>query len=195
MGLDLHVLVQSLNFPTSHITDGILTNCTRHEWMYAANAAVARKAADDLGNSDYEERRPHAGCRTPVRQGTRPRVVRKGHRLPLLLRYRCHTQIERFRDPSPLHHAADRAPSDLARVPAVEPSPHPSNGGFVVKTFKVRPLRRKDLRQHLANLGYAWPASAEAHPGSATNTLHVCQRTPAARRPAARRPSHADRSE
>jgi hypothetical protein len=56
MGLDIHVLVQSLNFPNSHITDGILTNCTRHEWMHAANAAVARKAADDLGSSDYEER-------------------------------------------------------------------------------------------------------------------------------------------
>ena len=54
--LDIHVLVQSLNFPNSHITDGVLTNCTRHEWMYAANAAVARKAADDLGSSDYEER-------------------------------------------------------------------------------------------------------------------------------------------
>jgi hypothetical protein len=55
MGLDIHVLVQSLNFPNSHITDGILTNCTRHEWMYAAHAAVARKAADDLGSSDFEE--------------------------------------------------------------------------------------------------------------------------------------------
>jgi hypothetical protein len=56
MGLDIHILVQSLNFPSSHITDGVLTNCTRHEWMYAANAAVARKAADDLGDSEYEGR-------------------------------------------------------------------------------------------------------------------------------------------
>jgi hypothetical protein len=56
MGLDIHVLVQSLNFPNCHITDGVLTNCIRHEWMYAANAAMARKAADDLGNSDYEGR-------------------------------------------------------------------------------------------------------------------------------------------
>jgi hypothetical protein len=55
MGLDIHVLVQSLNFPNSQITDGVLTNCTRHEWMYAANAAVARKAADDLGDSDLED--------------------------------------------------------------------------------------------------------------------------------------------
>jgi hypothetical protein len=55
MGLDIHILVQSLNFPNSQITDGVLTNCTRHEWMYAANAAVARKAADDLGDSDLED--------------------------------------------------------------------------------------------------------------------------------------------
>lgn len=54
MGLDVHVLVQSLNFPNSYITDGVLTNCTRHEWFYAANSAVARKAAEDLGDSDLE---------------------------------------------------------------------------------------------------------------------------------------------
>jgi hypothetical protein len=54
MGLDIHVLVQSLNFPSAYVTDGVLTNCTRHEWFYAANAAVARKAAEDLGNVDYE---------------------------------------------------------------------------------------------------------------------------------------------
>ena len=65
MGLDIHILVQSLNFPNSQITDGVLTNCTRHEWMYAANAAVARKAADDLGDSDLEDsiRRLHVGQR------------------------------------------------------------------------------------------------------------------------------------
>jgi hypothetical protein len=55
MGLDIHILVQSLNFPNSQIADGVLTNCTRHEWMYAANAAVARKAADDLGDSDLAD--------------------------------------------------------------------------------------------------------------------------------------------
>lgn len=55
MGLDIHVLVQSLNFPTSYITDGVLTNCTRHEWFYAANAAVARKAAEDLGDSELDQ--------------------------------------------------------------------------------------------------------------------------------------------
>jgi hypothetical protein len=54
MGLDIHILVQSLNFPSSYITDGVLTNCTRHEWFYAANAAVARKAAEDLGNTELE---------------------------------------------------------------------------------------------------------------------------------------------
>lgn len=54
MGLDIHILVQSLNFPSSYVTDGVLTNCIRHEWFYAANAAVARKAAEDLGNHDLE---------------------------------------------------------------------------------------------------------------------------------------------
>lgn len=52
MGLDVHVLVQSLNFPSPYVTDGVLTNCTRHEWFYAANPAVARKAADDLGDPE-----------------------------------------------------------------------------------------------------------------------------------------------
>ena len=52
MGLDIHILVQSLNFPSSFITDGVLTNCIRHEWFYAANAAVARKAAEDLGDPE-----------------------------------------------------------------------------------------------------------------------------------------------
>jgi hypothetical protein len=55
MGLDIHVLVQSLNFPSAYITDGVLTNCTRHEWFYAANAAVARKAAEDLGDPELED--------------------------------------------------------------------------------------------------------------------------------------------
>jgi hypothetical protein len=51
-GLDVHILVQSLNFPSAYITDGVLTNCVRHEWFYAANPAVARKAAEDLGDPD-----------------------------------------------------------------------------------------------------------------------------------------------
>ena len=51
-GLDFHVLVQSLNFPSAFITDGVLTNCIRHEWFYAANPAVARKAAEDLGDPE-----------------------------------------------------------------------------------------------------------------------------------------------
>jgi hypothetical protein len=51
-GLDIHVLVQSLNFPSAFITDGVLTNCIRHEWFYAANPAVARKAAEDLGDPE-----------------------------------------------------------------------------------------------------------------------------------------------
>ncbi|MBN8627060.1 MAG: hypothetical protein J0M17_16395 [Planctomycetes bacterium] len=55
MGLDVHILVQSLNFPSAFVTDGVLTNCTRHVWYYAANAAVARKAADDLGEPELAE--------------------------------------------------------------------------------------------------------------------------------------------
>jgi len=52
MGLDIHILVQSMNFPNSSVTDAVLTNCARHEWYYAANAAVARAAAADLGGHD-----------------------------------------------------------------------------------------------------------------------------------------------
>ena len=40
-------------FPTADITDGILTNCLRHEWFFAANDAVVRKAAADLGGKEY----------------------------------------------------------------------------------------------------------------------------------------------
>lgn len=54
MGLSLHTLVQSLNFPSTDITEGMLTNCLRHEWFFAANEAVVRKAAADLGSKDYE---------------------------------------------------------------------------------------------------------------------------------------------
>ena len=54
MGLALHTLVQSLNFPSTEITDGMLTNCLRHEWFFAANEAIVRKAASDLGSKEYE---------------------------------------------------------------------------------------------------------------------------------------------
>jgi hypothetical protein len=54
MGLALHVLVQSLNFPSTDITEGMLNNCLRHEWFFAANEAVIRKAAADLGSKDFE---------------------------------------------------------------------------------------------------------------------------------------------
>lgn len=49
MGLDVHILVQLLDFPSSQIAGGVLTNCIRHDWFYASDPAVARKAADDLG--------------------------------------------------------------------------------------------------------------------------------------------------
>jgi hypothetical protein len=54
MGLAIHILVQSLNFPSAEITEGLLTNCIRHEWFFAANQAVIRKAAGDLGGTQYE---------------------------------------------------------------------------------------------------------------------------------------------
>ena len=54
MGLDMHILVQLLDFPSSQITAGVLTNCIRHDWFYASDPAVARKAVDDLGLSTEE---------------------------------------------------------------------------------------------------------------------------------------------
>ena len=63
----------------------------------------------------------------PTRQGTE-------------IRRRCVTQ--------PTDHQAIL----LTRL-TVPSSRHPSNGGCVVKTFRNRALRRKDLRQQLANLG------------------------------------------
>lgn len=56
MGLAIHVLVQNMNFPTSDITESLLTNCLRHEWFFAGSAAVIRQAIADLGSKDYEER-------------------------------------------------------------------------------------------------------------------------------------------
>lgn len=55
MGLAIHTLVQSLNFPTAGITSDMLTNCLRHEWFFAANQAVLQKAGADLGGKEYEE--------------------------------------------------------------------------------------------------------------------------------------------
>jgi hypothetical protein len=55
MGLSIHILVQSLDFPSASITTNVLTNCLRHEWFYTPNVAVARKAATDLGDPSYEE--------------------------------------------------------------------------------------------------------------------------------------------
>jgi len=54
MGLDMHILVQAPNFPNSQITSDIFTNCKRHEWYYAASAAVERKGLEDLGDPDLE---------------------------------------------------------------------------------------------------------------------------------------------
>ena len=51
MGLDIHVLVQLLDFPSADICNGVLSNSIRHEWFYNANPNVIRKAVDDLGFS------------------------------------------------------------------------------------------------------------------------------------------------
>lgn len=56
MGLDFHVLVQSPNFSSPYTTDAIFTNCVRHEWFFAANDAVARLAASDLGDPYYRDK-------------------------------------------------------------------------------------------------------------------------------------------
>lgn len=48
-GLDCHVLVQLLDFPSARITEGVLSNAVRHEWYYNANPAVIRRAIEDLG--------------------------------------------------------------------------------------------------------------------------------------------------
>jgi len=56
MGLDIHILVQSLNFPNAHITDGVLSNCVRHDWFYQANASVCTAAAADLGSPEYRDK-------------------------------------------------------------------------------------------------------------------------------------------
>jgi hypothetical protein len=52
MGLDMHILVQAPTFPNSHIASDVFTNCKRHEWFYAASAAVERKGMEDLGDTD-----------------------------------------------------------------------------------------------------------------------------------------------
>jgi len=47
--LDCHALVQLLDFPSTKITDAVLSNAVRHEWYYNANSAVIRRAIEDLG--------------------------------------------------------------------------------------------------------------------------------------------------
>lgn len=50
-GLDLIVMVQMLDFPSTEITRGVLSNCLRHEWFFNANPDVIKKAAEDLGGT------------------------------------------------------------------------------------------------------------------------------------------------
>ncbi len=52
-GLDIDILVQNPNFPSS-FSDDIFTNCRRHEWYFCGHADVARLGAIDLGNPDYQ---------------------------------------------------------------------------------------------------------------------------------------------
>lgn len=54
LNLHIHILVQSLDFPTADITDAVLTNALRHEWYFNAHEAAVRRAAADLGHKDYE---------------------------------------------------------------------------------------------------------------------------------------------
>jgi hypothetical protein len=51
MGLDMHILVQAPNFPNPN---EVFTNCTRHEWFYAASAAIERKGMEDLGMTELD---------------------------------------------------------------------------------------------------------------------------------------------
>ena len=54
--LDMTIMVQLLDFPTTQIRDGILANCIWHQWFYNASPYVIRKAADDLGaNMDKDK--------------------------------------------------------------------------------------------------------------------------------------------
>lgn len=54
--LDIHALVQSPNFPSSQIEEGVFTNCIEHHWFFNANESVCQQAARDLGDADYRER-------------------------------------------------------------------------------------------------------------------------------------------
>lgn len=55
-GLDIHILCQSPSFPSAFVEDGVFTNCVEHHWFFAANDAVAQKAARDLGDPEYRQR-------------------------------------------------------------------------------------------------------------------------------------------
>lgn len=54
--LDIHILVQSPNFPSAEVDELVFTNCVRHHWHFQANDAVARRAAADLGDPEYRAR-------------------------------------------------------------------------------------------------------------------------------------------
>ena len=40
MGLDIHCLVQLLDFPSAAVTNGVFSNCIRHEWFYNAKTSL-----------------------------------------------------------------------------------------------------------------------------------------------------------
>lgn len=48
-GLDLIIMVQNLDFPSTEITKGVLSNCLRHEWFYNGNVDVLKKIHEDVG--------------------------------------------------------------------------------------------------------------------------------------------------
>jgi len=59
MGFDVDISVQSLDFPTPEILDGVLTNCQRHEWFRPGAARIGLAGSLDLGVPSIDEYKIH----------------------------------------------------------------------------------------------------------------------------------------
>jgi hypothetical protein len=58
-GLEFHILVQALNFPSPEITDNVLQNCWRHEWFRQGSPEAAKLAAQDIGTATLDQFKVH----------------------------------------------------------------------------------------------------------------------------------------
>jgi hypothetical protein len=162
-GLDCHVLVQLLDFPSAKITEGVLSNAVRHEWYYNANQTVIRRALEDLGlrppkdadgkhvdDASSHMRSPEVGERWVKYRGkTRERVwrervpeLRNPWIFPRLARKRAWQALARIRKRPEFQRPGDNDECGGEIIPSPTPS-EPSGGTALSAAQRVRERLKK----------------------------------------------------